>query len=327
MLITSTTPRMYHEQAGDGAGTGGDSGQLGTWTNNSGDSDGQQSQSLTTSLEDGGANHSGGTSGDAGVPAEERIVGKGTFYEGLEEGLFTDPALKPFLDKDGTLNGKNIIKSYVHAKRQLGANKITVPGENASDDEWREAFVALGLGDREAYNVSEKNEGLMGQEFLDKFKEEAYNNHILPQQAQKLFDWLSDQVSDLNTEGEREAQEKSEFEEAGLKKEWGEAYDRNFLMARKAFQQFATPEQQKAVEAAGLGTDPTLQRIFYNVAQNLNEDTFKGDSLPKGVLSPDEAKREINAAMSDPRGPYLNAAHPNHDAEVKRISKLFGIAG
>jgi len=324
MLITSIMPRILNEEAGDGANAGGGSGGSMEPTGDTGGDSGQAgAKSIASISEDGGAGNTGESAGDAGESSEPSVVGQGTFYEGLEEGLFTDPSLKPFLDGEGNLKGKDIIKSYVHAKRQLGRNKITIPGENATDDERREVAVALGLPDRESYKMKPKADGIFTDEFLDKFHDKTYENNILPHQAQGLLDWYADEISEMDRVSAEQQAQQNEEDFNSLQKEWGEAYDRNFLMASKAFKQFATPEQLAQIEESGLGTNVTLQRIFYNVAKNLNEDTFQGDSLPKGVLSPIEAKREIEMAMSDPKGPYLNAEHPNHDQEVQRIQKLF----
>lgn len=263
--------------------------------------------------------------GGGGAPAE--VVGKGTFYEGLERELFTDPALKPFLDADGKLDGKNIIKSYVHTKRQFGRNKIAVPGEGATADDWKEVAVALGLPSKDAYKLKPKKDGLFEAEFLTKFQDALYGANILPNQAQQLLDWYADEVTGMEKKTTDEVEATSKAAVEGLQKEWGQAFDRNFLMAKKAFEQFATPELIKSVNDEGLGTSPTLQRLFYNVAKSLNEDTFKGDALPKGVLSPDEAQREINDHMTDPKGAYLNSQHPGHDQAVQRVNKLYEIIG
>lgn len=282
--------------------------------------------SLTTGDPVSGTGDTATGEGNTGEPP--KTIGEGTFYEGLEEQLYTDPSLKPFLNAEGKLDGKNLIKSYVHAKRQLGRNKITVPGENATDDEWTEVFRNLGLPtDADKYTLNEKNEGVLAPEFNSEFQAKAMEAGILPQQAQKMLDWYSDSVKQM-TETEQ-ATNNQNYNEGltNLKNEWGQAYDRNLQIAKKAFSTFADEDTMDKIDSEGLGNNLTLIKLFHSIGAKMTEDVFKGESLPSDVLSPDEAKRAINDAMTDPNGPYLNASHPNHAVEVKRIHKLFEIAG
>jgi len=275
---------------------------------------------------------SGDSTGDSGAGGEggessTGVVGAGTFYEGLDSDLFQDASLKPFIGEDGTIDGKNIIKSYIHAKRQVGANKLTIPGENATDDDWRQAFVSLGLPERNNYKLNQKDGSGITEDFLNKFHDSAHTAGILPKQAQHMLDMYADEMMAFEKTSSESATQQAEADFAGLQKDWGDAYDKKFLQAKKAFETFASPEQMKAIEDAGLGTNVTLQRIFQNIGESLNEDTFQGDSLPSGVMSPDEANREINSAMADPKGAYLNPSHPNHVQEVARVAKLYTMIG
>lgn len=270
----------------------------------------------------------GGTpTGNGNDRETPETIGKGTFFEGLEEQLYTDPSLKPFLNAEGGIDGKNLIKSYVHAKRQLGRNKITIPGENATDDEWSEVFRSLGMPEADKYTLNEKNPNVLTPEFYNEFKTKAMEAGMLPRQAQAMLDWYSDSVQEATTQEQEMSNQKYNESLTALKNEWGQAYDRNLQIAKKAFSTFADESTMEQIDAEGLGNNLTLIKLFHSIGAKMTEDVFKGESLPSGVLTPEEAKREINDAMTDPNGPYLNPAHPNHAVEVKRIHKLFEIAG
>lgn len=320
MLLSSIMPRIVQNEADpDGANSGGGGSEDSGNTGESGES---------ISLEGGNESTNTGNApeGDGDGGESSGVVGEGTFYEGLERELFTDPSIKPFLNPDGTLDGKKIIKSYVHTKRQFGGNKIAVPSENASEDEWKETLTALGLPDREEYKLNVQKEGVLNDDFLKNFHDKAHEAGILPRQAQQLLNWYEDQVSNLETTSKADYQEAYDAELKNLKNNWGEAFDRNLLMAKKAFSTFADDKLFNDLKSQGLHENLTLIKVFHKIGEGMTEDTFKGESLPS-TLSPDEAQREINQAMSDPKGPYLNSEHADHDREVKRIQKLFEIAG
>ena len=44
-------------------------------------------------------------------------------------------------------NMEDLLKSYLHAQKMVGANKIAVPNKIATEDDWKEVFKKLGAPD------------------------------------------------------------------------------------------------------------------------------------------------------------------------------------
>ena len=63
------------------------------------------------------------------------------FFDSLPEDLRAEPSLRNFTDP------VSLAKSYVHAQRMIGADKIPLPGKSATDDEWRQVYKRLGAPD------------------------------------------------------------------------------------------------------------------------------------------------------------------------------------
>ena len=53
-----------------------------------------------------------------------------TFLDGLPEDLRSEPSLKNFT------NAGDLAKSYLHAQRMVGADKIPVPGKHSTEEDW-----------------------------------------------------------------------------------------------------------------------------------------------------------------------------------------------
>jgi len=74
----------------------------------------------------------------------------------------------------------------------------------------------------------------------------------------------------------------------GLKNEWGEKFDGNKELARRAIGKFGGEDLVKAIDEADvLSTNPLVLKAFYEVGKAIGEDTFIGGSHkgPSGDLT------------------------------------------
>lgn len=290
-------------------------------------------QLIFNEADDGTSFTSGGTPETPNTTTEtdttvEDIIGKGTFFEGLEKDYYEDPSLKAFMDDKGNLDAKNIIKSYIHTKRQFGKDKITVPGEHATEQEWREVLTKLGLPTAEAdYGVAPKDEKFFQEDFVNNFKKTAFETGILPKQAQQMLDWYQSQVEATeNAYVEKAKNEVTEQVEA-LKKEWGNAYESKLNLARTAYDNFADEAMTEALEKQGLNQNPTLLRLFAKIGEELTkEGTIKGDSSTgDGVYTPSDVEDKIKEYMAEPA--YWDGTHPQHSTITQKVNKLYAQLG
>ena len=60
------------------------------------------------------------------------------FLDSLPEDLRVEPSLRNFTDP------ASMAKSYVHAQRMIGADKIPLPGKTATDEDWANVWFNLG---------------------------------------------------------------------------------------------------------------------------------------------------------------------------------------
>ncbi len=245
-----------------------------------------------------------------------------SFLDSLDPDIKDDPSLKPISDV------KALAKSYVHAQRKMGANRVVLPGPNADESEWSEVFSKLGRPESpDQYKLGELDLAKEftdeeSKKFLNEYQEFAHKSNLLPNQAKGVFEWWLSKEREAAELQSKDLQSHSEAQLRALREEWGGEYTDNLERAKVALRQFASEDALKALREQGLGSNPTLLRIFADIGKNLTEDVFKGQAVSSLGMTRDEARAEIQNAFADPDGPYLNAKHPRHADEVSRIAKL-----
>ncbi len=284
-----------------------------------GASDGDTGSAGGAAAEGSAGGNAGGDSGDGGSQ------GPVNFPAGLDEAISRDPSLKVFVNDQNEFNVGNLVKSYVHAQKMMGADKVVLPGDNATDEDINAFYDKLGRPALDKYEINANlEEGQeLDQEMFDAFKSEAHKAGILPKQAQALSDWFNKTTIDAQKASGTQMQEAFDKSVNDLKTEWGEAFDKEKSLANSALAEFVDGDLMKEFKDAGLDDNVTVLKIFNKIGKSLNqEDTFSKESHGSFGMTPAEAQGKVNAYMADFNGPYMNADHVNHNQVVKEVEKL-----
>jgi Xaa-Pro aminopeptidase len=260
---------------------------------------------------------------DDGVSTVESEV---EFPEGLDAEISKDPSLQVFI-KDGKINYANMMKSYVHAQKQMGKERVVIPDANASEEDKQAFFNKLGRPELDKYeiksNVAEGQE--VDTEMLEGFKQVAHESGMLPDQAQKVLAWFNTKSQEQGVTISDKNQAAYDEQLQGLKTEWGDAYDQNLKAADRALKEFASPEEIDYLVKAGIADDVNVVRLFSKISKGLAEDSFDQESHGSFGMSPADAQAKINSHMADANGPYLNSNHADHKRVVQEVAKLNAI--
>lgn len=229
------------------------------------------------------------------------------------------------LKQNATLNLFNkvedLAKAHVHAQSLLGKKGIFPPGENAPKEEWQSFFKQVGLPEKDKYAVKVPEGKKFDEKILGKLKDIAYENGVMPKALESI-------VEAIITEGESAGnamreQTRIQYEEgiAALKKEWGNAFDREVNAARAAVKEMG-PDFQKYLQDTGLGNDPMMIKAMAKFGkQYMKEDQLRGEGKGAFTMSPAEIDAELSKIMGDPA--YADAAHPSHKSVVGKAEQLF----
>jgi hypothetical protein len=245
----------------------------------------------------------------------------------------TDDGLKAHASMDKFKTTQDLFKSYVNLEKLVGKEKLPVPTDKDGKEVWDMVFSRLGRPDTsKGYKLPElqKPDGFPEGDpkelegILNKAHELGLNNKQIGELYQSF---MEGEIAKYNqfTEAKETSRINAEKE---LRKEWGKAYEEKMNRVKGVLSKFADPDVMKMVEE-GLGNDPRFIRFLGKVSSKLSEDGISGK--PSGfAMSPEEANAEISRikgeALGNPKHPLLNKEHPEHDAVVQRMNKLFGFA-
>ena len=239
-----------------------------------------------------------------------------TFVDTLDESIRGEPSLKNFNDAN------TLAKSYLSAQRMIGLDKIAIPNQNSTQEEWNAAYNSLGrpsTPEEYGLNYSSENENDIAQ--VKEFGNVAHTLGLNANQAKGILDFYSNMqnqsVESLSANQEILKQQT----ETELRKEFGMAYDQKINKASQAARTFANEEIFNLPLQDGrlLGDHPEIVKAFVKIAESMSEDNLVGET--QGALTPNEAQKEIGELMKE-GSPYWNAAHPDHKKFVNDVFAL-----
>jgi len=236
---------------------------------------------------------------------------------GLPDGLGEEPSLQTFDSVD------KLAKSYVNLVKKMGVpaeQLLRLPGEGEPMDD---VYNALGRPeDHNGYTLGDYEP-----EQTENYRQFAHQLGLNNQQAETIFQAYQQDIA------EREEASQQQFEQfevdnlSTLQQEWGDEFNHNLEMARRAFMNFATPEAVKVIEETGMGNHPELLKVFARIGEVLAEDSVLpgSNNAVLGGMNPANAQEEINSLLNDKdfRQSYMDTYDPNHQAAVAKMTKLY----
>lgn len=243
-----------------------------------------------------------GASGGAGGSSNGGDSG-GSWRNFLPADLREDVTLKNFSDVG------SLAKSYIHAQQQIGKKGVIPPTDKSTDEEWSAFYKQLGQPELDKFEVKYPEGVKVDEAGSKQFKEAVHKLGLLPKQAQGLLDWH------LKTQGEAAqaaaAKQKLEFENhvADLKREWGEGYRKNIMLADQGAK-MVDPDFRQYLDDSGLSNNPKVVRFLAKVGKMFGEDKLLGDGAGKFGRTPAELDFEIQKLEGSAE--YLDPSHPSH---------------
>lgn len=239
------------------------------------------------------------------------------FADTLGEEFRGNPIFANFQDVNG------LAKSYMHAQRMIGADKIAIPGKHATDEERLEVYRKLGSpADVSGYEISFPD--LFTDEEQSAFKETALANGLSSNQASKVVDFLNDTFTQAQSQNEYAAQQIVNENRAELEQEWGNAMPQKLERARAAVVSLlGSDDIMDDIELADgtyLGDNPQIIRMFAALADQISEDALGGPTSEQ-ISTPAELEKEKRELMV-PGSPYWSSQHPEHETYVQRVLEL-----
>ena len=239
------------------------------------------------------------------------------FKDLIPEGFKEEKAL------DNFNNMEDFVKSYLHAQKLVGADKIPVPNKHATDEDWNEVFKRLGAPDTpEDYKYNLKDVE-MDQNQVKEFNKAAHQLGLLPKQAEGLIKFYNE-MNGNNAASQEEAAAEAQLQtETELKAEFGPQFNKRLDQAKKlAVNSLGSEflENTYLKDGSRLGDNIKVIKAFSELADKLSEDEIiKGDGSE--YMTAKDIEKEINE-LTQEGSAYWSKTHPNHNKAVQEVLKL-----
>lgn len=176
-------------------------------------------------------------------------------------------------------------KSYIELDGKLDGT-IRVPGENATDAERASFYNSLGRPEQpDGYKFDEPKlpEGIeYDAKAVQDFREFAHKHGLTQGQASAVHDLYHQMFSAGITEYEGVVAKQREEAETELKKEWGDKFDGNIELAKRALKQFGGDEVVAFMDQSGLGNNPLIVKLFNRIGAAMSEDKLQSGDINSG---------------------------------------------
>lgn len=123
---------------------------------------------------------------------------------------------------------------------------------------------------------------------VSQFSETARELNLSQEAAQQLLDKMAPVIAERQAEQIAAVQAQWAEESRADKEFGGDHLNENLGLAKKAMDQFATPELRTLLNESGMGNHPEVIRMFVRVGKSISEDGFVSGNGP--ATKPGDAK-------------------------------------
>ena len=234
----------------------------------------------------------------------------------ISEEFRNDPNISKFTEIDA------LAKSYINATKMIGSDKIAVPNNNSTDDQWNEVYAKLGRPESpDKYQLDFKSEvAPVDENAIKSFAEVAHKTGLNEKQAQAILDFYKQNSENSVQQLKIDTETAQAQAEQQLRQEWGKQFDENINKAAAVAKANMSNDvlDMQLKDGTRLGDHPDVIKGFAKIAGLLSEDkvvTTESESVDQGR----DLESEISKIVNDRTGPYWNKTHPDHSKLVQQV--------
>ncbi len=259
------------------------------------------------------------------TPSEVASGGSGNeFLNMIPEEIRGHPSISPIKDVE------NLARSYVNAQRLIGADKIPMPA-NPTEEDLDRIYDRLGRPSTpEDYGIAADG-SVVTEEVAKEYSDIAHKLRLTPDQAQGILEYYRGTVEQSGAATLEMAEVAREETVSSLKQEWGRAFEQKVDAAARVAQEFGNPEMFDITlqDGSKLGDNPDFIKAFAKIAefrQSVTSEDTVADMSQSNVMTPADAKAEIDAIMNDKGHPYWDRKNlVGRQQAVERVQELWGM--
>lgn len=242
-----------------------------------------------------------------------------SWKETISEEFRSDPNIAKFTEIDA------LAKSYINATRMIGQDKVAVPNENSTDDQWNEVYGKLGRPESpDKYKLEVQSETVpLDENTVKQFAENAHKLGLNNKQAQGILEYYKNSMEGSLQQSRIDTETAQANAEQELRKEWGRSYDENIKKAGAIAKANMSEDilNMELKDGTRIGDHPSVIKGFASIANLMSEDKLvstESENVDRGT----DYEAEISKIVNDRDGPYWNRSHPDHDKVVQQVFTL-----
>lgn len=256
---------------------------------------------------------------DAGTEtAAQQQAANTAWYDSI-----SDADLKGYVQNKGWSDPADLAVGYRNLEKLLGGEKIPMPKGQDDAEGWQRVYDALGRpksADDYKLPVPDGFDPGFAKEAANQF----HNLGLSAQQAQALTEWFNGTQTQAVEQFQQAQSAQAEAEIRELQREWGNAWEENVELGRRAAREFGLSDDKLSAMEGALGTKEMLE-FMSRVGRGLIEHNFESGKTTTGFgMTPEAARQRVNALRQDPgwTTKYLSG-----DADARsEMSKLMQLA-
>ena len=243
----------------------------------------------------------------------------GNWKTSISEEFRNDPSIEKFTEIDA------LAKSYINATKMIGQDKLVIPTNNSTEDQWNEVYEKLGRpesADKYAFDV--KSETLpFDENAVKSFAEQSHKLGLNNKQAQGILEFYKNNMEGSIQQSKIDTETAQTQSEQQLRQEWGRDFEGKVKQAGALAKANINPEvlDMQLQDGTRIGDHPEIIKGFAKIAGMMSEDKILSSESENTNTSKD-IESEISAISNDKNGPYWNKNHPDHDKTVQKVYTL-----
>jgi len=242
-----------------------------------------------------------------------------TWKDSISEEFRKDPNIEKFTEIDA------LAKSYINATRMIGQDKVVIPTNNSTEEQWNEVYDKLGRPESaEKYSLDAKSKVVsLDDNAVKQFAETSHKLGLNNKQAQGLLEFYKQNMEGTAQQAKIDTETAQAQAEQELRSEWGREFDAKVKQASSLAKANIKPEILDMTLSNGtrLGDHPEIIKGFAKIAGMMSEDKIVSTES-ESVQSNQSIQDEIDSIINDKASPYWHKSHPNHDKQVQQVYTL-----
>lgn len=251
------------------------------------------------------------------VSPEDTNTEASTWLDGLDAGYKNDANINKYKSLD------EFVKGYSNISKMVGVDKVALPQEGENyDSQMDELMSKIGMPENaEGYGLEDIDLSEQGIEQIietNEFAEAARALKLTKDQAAGVLNYYKEDLVNSINQNKVAAEEQLATDRAGLRKEYGAAYEGNMQQASALFK-----NNFPSLVGSGYENNPALVRDLVKLSKSFGETTL--GETPKGeAMTPADASNEADKLMATPA--YADPLHAEHEATVAKFRSLLEMA-